>query len=280
MTVPELGFGSAPVLGRIGKKQSLQAIAHAYQHGVRHFDSARSYGWGEAEGLLGRALGAYPRSSYRLVSKCGIVPPRRRAALSLAKGAARRLLQVLPGARAFVRGVATKHFQPSGTYDIAALSGSLDTSLRELGTSYLDVLLLHNFEVGKPGLPEVIAFLREQKRAGRIRGYGFSVEAELVPGLEYLEQLGALDDAVVQVPVSEALFRLPEAFRGVPLIAHSPFRYLAAHATRAHTLTELLAALAETCRCEALVCSMFNVEHIERNVQALAAARSLACATS
>jgi len=273
MTVPELGFGSAPVLGGIGKKQSLTAIAHAYQHGVRHFDCARSYGWGEAEGLLGRALGAYPRSSYRLISKCGIVPPRRRAALSLAKSAARKLVQVLPGARAFVRGVATKHFQPSGTYDVAALSGSLETSLRELSTSYLDVMLLHNFEVGKPGLPEVIAFLREQKRAGRIRRYGFCVEAELTPGVAYLAQLGVLDDALVQVPVSDALFRLPQEFRRVPLIAHSPFRYLSAPAPSVQTLSELFVTLAGACNCEALVCSMFNVAHIERNVQAQAAAR-------
>ena len=275
MTFPQLGFGSAPVLGRVGKRESLDAIAHAYRHGVRHFDCARSYGWGEAEGLLGRALAAYPRDSFRLVSKCGIVPPRRSTLLSLAKSSARRILQVLPGAHAFVRGVATKHFQPTGTYDVAALSGSLETSLRELGTSYLDVLLLHNFEVGKPGLPEVIAFLREQQKTGRIRRYGFSLESELTPGLDYLAQLDALEGALVQVPVSDALFRLPEEYRRVPLIAHSPFRYLsqpAERAARARNLSELFTALAQACNCEALVCSMFNVEHIDRNVAAQATA--------
>jgi len=271
MTVPELGFGSAPVLGRVGRKQSLTAIAHAYQRGVRHFDTARSYGWGEAEGLLGRALAGHPRGSYRLVSKCGIVPPRRSTGLSLAKGAARRLLQVLPGARAFVRGVASKHFQPTGTYDVPALRASVETSLRELRTDYVDVLLLHNFQAGKPGLPEVVELLRGLQQAGRVRRYGFSVEGELLAGLAHLSAVGALDGAVVQAPVSDALLQLPAEYRGVPFIAHSPFRFLAAQ-REPLSLEALFAQLSEACRCEALVCSMFSVEHIERNVQAQRAA--------
>ncbi|MFX6040902.1 aldo/keto reductase, partial [Acinetobacter baumannii] len=51
-----LGFGCAPMLGRVGRKDSLRALAIAYDNGIRHFDVARSYGFGEAEALLGEFL--------------------------------------------------------------------------------------------------------------------------------------------------------------------------------------------------------------------------------
>lgn len=275
MTVPRIGFGTAPVLGRLNKKQSLRALHHAYSLGVRHFDTARSYGWGEAERVLGEFLQERPRHSYTLVSKCGIVPVRRSPYMSAAKAVARRVLSLWPESRTLVTRVAsTTHFQPVRTYDVDALRTSLDASLRELRTSYLDVLLLHNFEPELPGLDQVLRLFIDLREAGHIRRFGFSVEGDLHRGLTFLEQHDALTGSVIQAPVSRQLLELPERWRNVSFVAHSPFRYLSrAHADGAPLdLEQLLISLTTACRCEALVTSMFSNEHIERNVRARDAA--------
>ena len=82
---------------------------------------------------------------------------------------------------------------------------------------------------------------------------------------------GLLAEAVVQVPVSEHLLNLPEEWRSVRFIAHSPFSFLRRHAERdgkIATLSDLLKALSETCHCDALVCSMFGADHLKANVAA------------
>jgi aryl-alcohol dehydrogenase-like predicted oxidoreductase len=272
MTVPALGFGTAPILGRIGSRPSRRALAHAYANGIRHFDTARSYGWGEAESLLGTFLSQHPRESYTLVSKCGIVPVRRSRGMSAAKGVARKVMGALPGTRGVLRRFASLGaFQPVRSYDVAVLSESFEASLRELKTGYLDLLLLHNFEIGKTGLPEVVGWMRDLQRAGRIRRFGFSIEGELHQGLAYLAREDLLHDCVIQTEVSRQLLQLPEEWRGLPFIAHSPFRFAGAFedsTRRPLRLEQLLAALGERCRCEALVCSMFDPGHIAQNVAA------------
>ena len=276
---PQLGFGTASVLGGVGRRRSTQAILQAYELGVRHFDTARSYGWGEAEGLLGRTLRRYPRGSYTIVSKCGFVPTKRSWVLSLAKSAARQVARSAPLARRLVRSVAsTQAFRPTTTYDVKALEASLATTLDELNSPYLDLLLLHNFEAGKAGIAEVIAFLREQKQRGTIRRFGFSVEGELHAGLRFLAEQGALEETVLQVPISHALFDLPEPFRTLTYIAHSPVRYLASQhrpITRAN-LSQLFADVVRACSCEAIVCSMFTADHLRDNLAALSGSREAA----
>ncbi|MDB4990632.1 MAG: putative oxidoreductase, aryl-alcohol dehydrogenase like protein [Myxococcaceae bacterium] len=271
MTVPRIGFGTAPVLGRIGKKQSLRALHHAHNLGVRHFDTARSYGWGEAERVLGEFLKGHPRDSYTIVSKCGIVPVRRSPYMAAAKAVARRVVSLWPQSRALVTRVAsTAHFQPTRTYDVEALRTSLHASLRELRTSYLDVLLLHNFDPQVPGFEQVLGLFIDLRAAGLIRRFGFSVEGDLHQGLAFLDRHDALTGSVVQAPVSRQLFELPERWRSVSFVTHSPFRYL--HGADPDgaplDLQQLLISLSAACRCEALVTSMFSRKHIEQNVRA------------
>lgn len=273
--IPQLGFGTASVLGGVGRRKSQHAILQAYKLGVRHFDTARSYGWGEAEGLLGRTLKPFPRESYTLVSKCGLLPTKRSRALSLAKSVARVIARSSPLARRMVRSVAsTQAFQPTRTYDVRALEASFETTLAELDTRYLDVLLLHNFETGRAGLPEVVAFLRGLCQRGAIRRFGFSVEGELHESLRFLAEQSALEDAVIQVPISSALLSLPSEFRGLSFIAHSPVRYLTQQGRpiSSANLSALFVEVGRACRCEAIVCSMFSPAHLRDNVAARHAA--------
>lgn len=55
-------MGTAIGYGPTDDAKSIAAIRHAHELGVTHFDTARMYGWGEGERLLGHAL---PRSETR-----------------------------------------------------------------------------------------------------------------------------------------------------------------------------------------------------------------------
>jgi aryl-alcohol dehydrogenase-like predicted oxidoreductase len=270
MTVPALGFGTAPIMGRVSRRTGSAALERAHAAGIRHFDTARSYGWGEAEGVVGAVLRRHRREDIRIVTKCGILPVRNSLLLGLAKSTARWALALAPGLKAQVRRAASSgSFQPIHTYEIDVLADSLQTSLSELGVSYVDDLLLHNFSPDRPGIEDVGGWFREQQRAATIRRFGFSMEGDLLQGLEFLAAKDLLADAVVQVPVSSALLTLPAEWRSVRFVAHSPFAFMRHQAEIGgplNSLADLLHALGEACRCEALVCSMFRAEHLADNV--------------
>ncbi len=264
-----LGFGTASILGRVGERQSVAALTSAYDLGIRHFDTARSYGWGEAEGLVGRVLSRCPRDSYTLVTKCGLVPIRNSRLFSMTRQIARPIYRRLGvGQSVMKRAVSTASLQPSPTSDVAALRASLDLSLRALRTDYVDTLLLHNFVPGQP-LDDVVEWFRKEREAGRIRRYGFSVEGDLHESLEYLESHGALDGALVQAPVSDQLLAWPDRWRTVAVTVHSLFRFLTTHAGT--TPVQLLQHLSSLDACEAAVIAMFSRAHQVENLRALGA---------
>ena len=107
-----LGFGCGPVLGRVGRGDSLRAIGAAWDAGINLFDTARSYGYGEAEGLLGEFL-AGRRSEAFISTKFGIWPEQQQGWKQLAKPIVRGLLKLVPGARALVRRGAATQMTPN-----------------------------------------------------------------------------------------------------------------------------------------------------------------------
>jgi aryl-alcohol dehydrogenase-like predicted oxidoreductase len=274
MNVPDLGFGTGAIMGRVSRRRGLAALERAHAAGIRHFDTARSYGWGEAERVLGSFLRGHAREEIRLVTKCGIMPVPRSPMLGAAKALGRLALSLAPGLRARLRLVAGGgRFKPTDTADAEMLARSLQTSLEELGVSYVDVLLLHNFAPAMVGFDEVVAWFVDLKRAGVIRRYGFSVEGDLAEGLSFLAQKGLVGKALVQTPVSGSLLNLPKEWREVSIIAHSPFEFLRTH-PEFGSFTDLLRRLGGVGCCETVVCSMFDSAHLASNVAALRAARA------
>ncbi|AUG81914.1 aldo/keto reductase [Kitasatospora sp. MMS16-BH015] len=72
--VSELAFGAAGIgnlFTPVGEEQAEQAVAAAWESGVRYFDTAPHYGLGLSERRLGAALRSWPRSSYVLSTKVG-----------------------------------------------------------------------------------------------------------------------------------------------------------------------------------------------------------------
>jgi aryl-alcohol dehydrogenase-like predicted oxidoreductase len=69
--VTRLAFGTGSFSGRVqrelGQEQFTNLVRYAYDHGIRFFETAESYG--EMHKMLGVALKGIPRDSYRLMSK-------------------------------------------------------------------------------------------------------------------------------------------------------------------------------------------------------------------
>ncbi len=69
--VTRLAFGTGTMSGRtqreLGQDQFTRLVRHAYDNGIRFFETAESYG--DMHRMLGVALKGIPRDSYRLMSK-------------------------------------------------------------------------------------------------------------------------------------------------------------------------------------------------------------------
>src|ERR1044071_7901329 len=69
--VTRLAFGTGSFSGRVqrelGQDEFTKLVRYAYDHGIRFFETAESYG--DMHRMLGVALKGIPRDSYKLMSK-------------------------------------------------------------------------------------------------------------------------------------------------------------------------------------------------------------------
>jgi aryl-alcohol dehydrogenase-like predicted oxidoreductase len=65
--VTRLAFGTGSFSGQVQRDLGQEAFTYAYDHGIRFFETAESYG--DMHQMLGVALRGIPRDSYRLMSK-------------------------------------------------------------------------------------------------------------------------------------------------------------------------------------------------------------------
>lgn len=72
----------------------------------------------------------------------------------------------------------------------------LDTSLREIGTDYLDVWFLHNKSTAAEVKDELLEAQQEAKRAGKIRFAGVSFHFNMPQMLDFVVKRGATDVAL------------------------------------------------------------------------------------
>ncbi len=166
---PPLGFGTANIYAGRDREGSLRAIGTALDSGITWFDTARLYGHGEAEKLLGQALRGR-RHNVTLVSKAGILPSQvtvgRRVHAKLAS-----LINRVPIARPPAR--ASEPIRPQfGAFGVGQIRASVEQSLRLLNTDYLDALLLHEATEADGLSTDVQALLDDLKREGKIRAAG------------------------------------------------------------------------------------------------------------
>lgn len=177
LKTPALGFGCSSLTGT-SRRNADRVLQAAFDAGIRHFDVARYYGYGEAEGILGTFLKGR-RSDVTITSKFGIEPPRRTAAFGLALNIGRQVARLLPA----VRGVLQRRAQSSvrsNAFNVRETQLSLETSLRELRTDHIDFYLLHDYSAADQHPDELLAFLEDTVRSGKIGSFGIATSFESV----------------------------------------------------------------------------------------------------
>jgi hypothetical protein len=159
-TAFQLGFGCVQLTVHPRQAEAVAILEYAFSLGITHFDVARSYGFGRAEGILGKFLRGR-RDQVTVATKFGLQPPSGLAGNGRLITAAKRLLTPIPGLmrRAKRLGAA---MGKAGVFAPEAAIRSLETSLRELSTDYLDLLLLHEATLANAAGEPLLEALEKQ----------------------------------------------------------------------------------------------------------------------
>jgi hypothetical protein len=160
-------------MGGISRRQSLALLEAAFDVGIRHFDTAPSYGYGQAEEVLGEALRSH-RHQVTITTKFGIAPPRGRSLFGLARRIALPIVKQVPNLKSRLsRAAGTLKARTRFAPD--ELSASIDASLAALKSDYIDVFLLHEAVAADldDGLFEA---LERGVERGKIRHFGIGSE--------------------------------------------------------------------------------------------------------
>jgi hypothetical protein len=189
-----------------GARQAL--LHHAMDLGVRHFDTAPSYGDGLAEREIGRFAQGM-RSELLITTKFGIPASR---ALSRMPG----LLYAARAAGAITRRLRARRAPPRD-YSAAHARTSLEQSLRALRTSYVDVLYLHEPDISQlPHMESLLAVLESLKAGGSVRHIGLSGSAAACARIALAHPALA---QVLQIEVAADSAGLPRGDAAVPAAA-------------------------------------------------------------
>lgn len=135
LTTTRLGLGSAPLGGLFNAVPDATAhavVQHAYDTGLRFYDTAPLYGYGSAEQRMGHVLAQQPRNEFVLATKVGrLIRPREDAGNSLDAAGADQFLDAPP-------------LVPVFDFSYDAVMRSFEESLERLGVDRIDVLHIHD----------------------------------------------------------------------------------------------------------------------------------------
>jgi aryl-alcohol dehydrogenase-like predicted oxidoreductase len=179
-----LGYGCSSIMGAINRRHSLRLLDAAFNAGIRHFDVAPMYGYGEAESCLGEFL-QHHRGEVTVTTKYGIAPPKRGGALRAARRIMGPAIQRIPALKRRLVRAASAVAAPADKSKFSAeeARASLENSLRLLQTDVIDVLLLHEAEAQDLTDDGLLEFLQESVSQGKIGSFGVGSDSAKIPAL-------------------------------------------------------------------------------------------------
>ena len=225
LSVSVLGLGGAPLgelFEAIPEARAQDIVRTAWEGGIRFYDTAPWYGHGQSEHRMGHFLRQQPRQDFALSTKVGRVY----------RPADSPKFRTPP----WVGGLP---FELRFDYTYDGIMRSWEDSLMRLGLNRVELLVIHDLDVGYHGAGEVlqnyrkdlesggIRALEELKSAGAIRGIGAGInDAGLVP---YFLEAFELDFLLMAMPYTlldqgPLKNTLPDCARkGVSIVIGSPF---------------------------------------------------------
>lgn len=172
LVVTDMGFGAAPIgnfLKLISEEVSAEMVRHAWNSGMRYFDTAPLYGHGLSELRLGQNLRWKPRDEFVLSSKVGrLLTPAPRASINFT-----------PWVNA-----APFTFRFDYTYDGAMRS--VEDTLQRTALERIDIAFIHDCDVFTHGAPQQKIYFRQamegaykallkMREEGVVKAIGFGV---------------------------------------------------------------------------------------------------------
>jgi D-threo-aldose 1-dehydrogenase len=244
-----LGLGCSSVMGGLSRRESRAVLESAYDAGIRHFDVAPSYGFGEAERCLGDFLSAHP-GDLTVTTKFGISSSGGQSAMSLARKMLRPVIKALPALKKRISAAAGT--VGGGTVRIPFTAEnavrSLERSLCALRVERIDVWLLHEAEASDLDDDGLLRVLEELVVAGKIGTFGVGSEAHKIEQL-LLERAAYCRTLQYEWSVQDALIPLDSSFR----MHH-------------RSLTENFRVLHEALTADGVLCRRWS-EHCGANLQ-------------
>jgi aryl-alcohol dehydrogenase-like predicted oxidoreductase len=263
------------MLGPVGAPTSRRAVAVALEEGITHFDVARSYGYGEAERLLGDCVRGC-RHNIVIASKFGIVATGASRVLRPLKPIVRLVKQQYRQTSALSRKLVSSRniglpcfpsniFLKSVKLDAIALKRSVETSLRELKTDYLDYIFLHEPSGPITQVDCLFECSLRLKQEGKIRAWGLAfMQKQADWHINYLPRFDILQ--MDYSPEITSHLDLVQRRRELPIVFFSPFRNSSVTQTN---FSEILFRVHADFPRSVLLISMFREEHIRKNARAL-----------
>jgi D-threo-aldose 1-dehydrogenase len=179
-----LGFGCSSLMGALNRRDSLRLLEVAYDAGIRHFDVAPMYGYGEAESCLGEFLQTH-RNDVTVTTKYGIAPPKNSALVRAGRRIAGPIVKKLPSIKqtlAKAANTATRN-EERPAFTAAQAKASLTRSLTALRTNRIDLWLLHEVEASDLKDDALLSLLESEVKQGSIGSFGIGSEAKKIPAL-------------------------------------------------------------------------------------------------
>lgn len=171
MEIKRLIFGTSQILRLVFDREIKKLLNCVYDIGIRHFDTARLYGFGEAEKKLGNALRSY-KDTVKISTKFGLKfkePSWTKKKVFLLGRLYKSFFPL--SAKSFLNKHAPIHFHD---FSLDATKESFDLSLKNLGVERIDYFFLHEPFVNTPISDEILSFLDSLVTSGKIGAFGLS----------------------------------------------------------------------------------------------------------
>lgn len=171
LTVTRLGFGGASIGGLfsdVSDEDALAVVRHAWDLGVRSFDTAPLYGYGASERRVGAALRDRPRDAFVLSTKVGRLV-REEATIPPGADVDRQALDGREDAFYVRHAPVRLVFE----YSAEGIRRSLEESLQRLGLDRIDIAFIHDPDEHWPAaIGEAWPALERLRSEGVIRAVG------------------------------------------------------------------------------------------------------------